>query len=46
MEEIDILHFIILLNGGFCAFYLTSVRRKHCVSTKTRFSNLKFIGKF
>jgi hypothetical protein len=32
------------LNGRFCALGLASVRRKHCVSTKTRFSNLKFIS--
>ena len=34
---------IILLNGWFCAFYLALVRRKHCVSTKNRVSNLKFV---
>jgi hypothetical protein len=28
----------------FCALGLASVRRKHCVSTKTRFSNLKFVN--
>jgi hypothetical protein len=35
---------VILLNGRFCALGLASVRRKHCVSTKTRFSNLTFVG--
>jgi hypothetical protein len=35
---------VILLNGRFYALGLASVRRKHCVSTKTRFLNLKFVG--
>jgi hypothetical protein len=32
-----------ILNSKFCALGSASVRRKHCVSTKTRFSNLIFV---
>jgi hypothetical protein len=41
---LSILAIFILLDGRFCALGLALVRRKHCVSAKTRFSNLKFVG--